>query len=251
MGKDKKEHGTIGLMILTVIIIFCVIAIIVCGFRMIKKNEDAKLAVASDTEYIENKQDREELERQEEAESTEKDLKSQTDSEAQNSDNTKSDSKSQMDADKQESKETENKKTDESDGTFQTEAESNMTVSSDFDGEVDAENSEDEKVYLIKGDEKSSNRYEKADHLSYTTTIKYTAQDLSLLDSYGLKITRNEIYARHGRMFNDQELQEYFQRQKWYVPQTASNDFDSSCLNEVEKYNIELILTYEQQVGGR
>ncbi len=256
MKNSKKEHGTIGLMILTVIIIFCVIAIIVGVFRMIKKNEDAKLAAASDTEYIENKQDREELKRQEEAEeeSTEKDSQSQTDSGAQNSDNAESASKSQTDADKQESNDAENQKTDESDGTFQTDAdtdaESNMVVSSDSDGEVD-ENSEDEKVYLIKGDEKSSNRYEKADHLSYTTTIKYTAQDLSLLDSYGLKITRNEIYARHGRIFNDQELQEYFQRQKWYVPQTASNDFDNSCLNEVEKYNVELILTYEQQVGGR
>lgn len=257
MRNSKKEHGTIGLMILTVIIIFCVIAIIVSVFRMIKKNEDAKLAVASDTEYIENKQDREELKRREEAkeaESTEKDSQSQTDSGAQNSDNAESASKSQTDADKQESNDAENQKTDESDGTFQTDAdtdaESNMVVSSDSDGEVD-ENSEDEKVYLIKGDEKSSNRYEKADHLSYTTTIKYTAQDLSLLDSYGLKITRNEIYARHGRIFNDQELQEYFQRQKWYVPQTASNDFDNSCLNEVEKYNVELILTYEQQVGGR
>ena len=87
-------------------------------------------------------------------------------------------------------------------------------------------------------------------HLSYTTTVKYTIQNLSVLDSYGLKITRNEIYARHGRIFNDQELQEYFQRQNWYVPQTASNDFDDSCLNEVEKYNIQLISTYEQQAGG-
>ena len=80
--------------------------------------------------------------------------------------------------------------------------------------------------------------------------LKYTIQNLSVLDSYGLKITRNEIYARHGRIFNDQELQEYFQRQNWYVPQTASNDFDDSCLNEVEKYNIQLISTYEQQAGG-
>lgn len=267
MGNGKKEHGTIGLMILTVIIIFCVIAIIVGGFRMIKKNEDAKLAAASDTEYIENKQDREELQRQEEQDKedveeaekeiqdTEKAVKSQADSEEQESDGTESDSKSQTDADKQEANDTENQKTGKSDGTSQTDvdsdAESNMAVSSDSDKEVEEESSEDDKVYLIKGDEKSSNRYEKAKHLSYTTTVKYTVQNLSKLDSYGLKITRNEIYARHGRMFNDKDLQEYFERQKWYVPQTASNDFDSSCLNEVERYNIELIKTYEQQVGGR
>ena len=260
MGNRKKEHGTIGLMILTVIIIFCVIAIIVGGFRMIKKNEDAKLAAASDTEYIENKQDREELQRQEEqdkeeAEEAEKEIQDTADSETQESGGTKNSFQSQTDADKQEANDTDSQKTDKSDGTSQTDtdfdAESNMAVSSDSDEEVEEQSSEDDKVYLIKGDEKSSNRYEKAKHLSYTTTVKYTPQDLSLLDSYGLKITRNEIYARHGRMFNDRDLQEYFQRQKWYVPQTASNDFDNSCLNEVERYNIELIKTYEQQVGGR
>lgn len=267
MRNSKEGHGTIGLMILTVIIIFFVIAMIVGGFRMIKKNEDAKLAAASDTEYIENKQNREELQRQEEqdkeeakeaeeeVQDTENALKSQENSEAQESDGTKNSSQSQTEADKQEANDTESQKTSKLNGTSQadadSDAESNMTVSSDSDGEVEEESSEDDKVYLIKGDEKSSNRYERAKHLSYTTTIKYTPQNLSVLDSYGLKITRNEIYARHGRMFNDKDLQEYFERQKWYVPQIASNDFDSSCLNEVERYNIELIKTYEQQVGGR
>lgn len=268
MGNGKKEHGTIGLMILTVIIIFCVIAIIVGGFRMIKKNEDAKLIAASDTEYIENKQEREELKRQEEqdkedereaeeeVQDTEKTLKSQENSEAQESDKTKNSSQPQTDADKQESDNTDSQKTDKSeasqtDADTDSDAQYNITASSDSEEEVDEESSEDDKVYLIKGDEKSSNRYEKAKHLSYTTTVKYTVQNLSKLDSYGLKITRNEIYARHGRMFNDKDLQEYFERQKWYVPQTASNDFDTSCLNEVERYNIELIKTYEQQVGGR
>ena len=78
-----------------------------------------------------------------------------------------------------------------------------------------------------------------------------TDEDLAGYSYDQLELAKNEIYARHGRMFNDQELQEYFQRQKWYAPQTASNDFDSSSLNEVEKYNVELIRTYEQQVGGR
>lgn len=270
MKNDKKEHGTIGLMILTVIIIFCVIAIIVGGFRRIKKNEDAKLEAASDTEYIENKQNREELKRQEEqdkeeveeaeeeVQDAEKSSQSQTNSEAHKFDEAESSSQSQTDVDKQKSNDTESQKTDKSDGSSQTnkntaaDTESNKAVSSDSDEKVGVESSEeDDKVYLIKGDEKSSNRYEKAKHLSYTTTIKYTPQDLSMLDSYGLKITRNEIYARHGRIFNDRDLQEYFERQKWYVPQIASNDFDSSCLNEVERYNIELIKTYEQQVGGR
>ena len=208
MGDNKKQYGTGSLMVLTVIIIFCVIAVIVVGFRVIKKNEDARLVAASDTEYIQNKKDREQ----------------------------KIEAETKKDSEEQEIK---NEDSDTGESFYSEEMNS-----------VAADNTED-KVYSIKGDDKSSNRYERATHLSYTSTVRYTLEDLSLLDSYGLKITRNEIYARHGRMFNDRELQEYFQRQQWYVPQTASNDFDSSCLNEVERYNIELIKIYEEQVGGR
>ena len=208
MGDNKKQYGTGSLMVLTVIIIFCVIAVIVVGFRVIKKNEEARLVAASDTEYIQNKKDREQ----------------------------KIEAETKKDSEEQEIK---NEDSDTGESFYSEEMNS-----------VAADNTED-KVYSIKGEDKSSNRYERATHLSYTSTVRYTLEDLSLLDSYGLKITRNEIYARHGRMFNDRELQEYFQRQQWYVPQTASNDFDSSCLNEVERYNIELIKTYEEQVGGR
>ena len=100
-------------------------------------------------------------------------------------------------------------------------------------------------VYLIKGDNKSSNKYVRVDRLSYTESVRYTEEQLACLDTYGLRITRNEIYARHGRMFNDQEVQEYFTGQDWYVPLSAAGDFDESCLNEVEKYNAKLIRAYE------
>ena len=52
MGRNEKKYGTIGLMILTVIIIFSVVGIVIAGFRMIKKNEEAKLVAAADTEYM-------------------------------------------------------------------------------------------------------------------------------------------------------------------------------------------------------
>lgn len=233
MKNDKKGYGTVGLMILTVIIIFCVIAIIVTGFRMIKKKDDAKLAAASDTEYTQNKEDREQEEKEEEVE--ERQDSSENQGEA---------------ASEKESKSQDTSNSEQSDNNSDTDSE--QEVAAGYDNSAassEVRGDEDDKLYLIRGDDKSSNRYEKASHLSYTTTIKYTVQDLSLLDSYGLKITRNEIFARHGRMFNDQELQEYFQRQQWYIPQTASNDFDDSCLNEVERYNVELISTYEQQIG--
>lgn len=223
MGRNEKKYGTIGLMILTVIIIFSVVGIVIAGFRMIKKNEDARLISAADTEYNKDKEKRQEIEDHLESDGTqEANTETKGESEEAASDS----------------------ETDNKEEVFSADENENASSDEEADGETE------DRIYLIPGDDKSSNRYEKAQHLSYTTTVKYTIQNLSVLDSYGLKITRNEIYARHGRIFNDQELQEYFQRQNWYVPQTASNDFDDSCLNEVEKYNIQLISTYEQQAGG-
>lgn len=119
------------------------------------------------------------------------------------------------------------------------------------EAEEDAEDStgESESVYLVKGKDTGSNPYEKADHLAYTDSVRYTWEELSWLDSYGLCITGNEIYARHGRMFNDQDIQDYFNRQDWYVAQTSSADFDESVLNDVELYNVELIHSYELKQG--
>ncbi len=104
-----------------------------------------------------------------------------------------------------------------------------------------------EGIYIIKGNDKSSNKYERADKLCYTDTIKYTQEDIEQLDAYGLKVTRNEVYARHGRMFTDQELQNYFNRQSWYVATVSPEKFDDEILNDVENYNINLIVQYEMQ----
>ena len=217
MRSDEQGYKTIGLMIFTVIIIFSVVGIVIIGFKMVKKNEEAKLVAAADTEYMKKQK---------------QDVESQEGS--------------------QEEKSTEERLNIEEFFDFATDSDKNTNVAANADPDSDTEVSEaDARVYLIQGNEKSSNRYEKADHLSYTTVTKYTLQDLSILDSYGLKITRNEIFARHGRMFNDQELQEYFKRQQWYVPQIAANDFDTSCLNEVEKYNVNIISVYEEQLGGK
>ena len=105
--------------------------------------------------------------------------------------------------------------------------------------------SEEGDIYLIRGNDKGANPYERVDRLAYTDRIRYTQEELSRLDSYGLRITRNEIYARHGRMFNDQDIQEYFNNQEWYIARSSSAVFDESCLNEVEQYNLSLIISYE------
>jgi YARHG domain len=53
-----------------------------------------------------------------------------------------------------------------------------------------------------------------------------------------LRVLRNEIYARRGRVFKDAELQKYFIAQIWYQP---NPDFKDEQLTEVESKNLAII----------
>ena len=67
-----------------------------------------------------------------------------------------------------------------------------------------------------------------------------------------LAYARNEIYARHGRRFQDQMFQDYFNAKSWYVPQYDPDQFDAmqdTIFNEYEKANAKLILEVEQEHG--
>ena len=109
-----------------------------------------------------------------------------------------------------------------------------------------SQQTEGEGVQLIEGDPTSPNPYERVSRLSYTETIRYQQEDLAMLDADGLRITRAEILGRHGRIFNDQNLQEYFESQSWYSARYTAAEFDEGCLNEVERYNLELLLAAEK-----
>ena len=74
-----------------------------------------------------------------------------------------------------------------------------------------------------------------------------TANDLSGLTDYELRLARNEIYARHGRLFNDAQLQNYFNSKSWYTGSISPDDWKESYLNEYEKANANLILEYENR----
>ena len=75
-----------------------------------------------------------------------------------------------------------------------------------------------------------------------------TAADLAGLSKDQLRLARNEIYARHGRTFNDEELQAYFNSQSWYRGTVAPDDFDTAVLNEYEKANLLFIKDAEDQM---
>ena len=69
--------------------------------------------------------------------------------------------------------------------------------------------------------------------------------EVSGLTKSELRLARNEIFARHGRMFDDQELQDYFNSKSWYRGTIRPEDFSESMLSETEKANIETIKKYE------
>jgi len=78
------------------------------------------------------------------------------------------------------------------------------------------------------------------DVLSYR---EITGQELQSLNSAQLRILRNSIYARHGKIFSDESLRSYFGQYSWYNP--TRSEIPQSELNEYEKKNIELIERYE------
>lgn len=68
---------------------------------------------------------------------------------------------------------------------------------------------------------------------------------MSGLSKEELRLARNEIFARHGRKFDDAQLQSYFESKSWYNGTIDPDDFSESMLSEIEKKNIELIKKYE------
>lgn len=50
---------------------------------------------------------------------------------------------------------------------------------------------------------------------SFSSIKELKKSDLEDLSKSELRLARNEIYARHGRRFQDQELQDYFDSQEW------------------------------------
>ena len=82
--------------------------------------------------------------------------------------------------------------------------------------------------------------------LPQSSSVPLTSADLYGLSKDQLRLARNEIYARHGRMFNDQTLQAYFNSKSWYRGTIAPSAFkDDAMLTKLERDNIKLIQSFE------
>lgn len=67
-----------------------------------------------------------------------------------------------------------------------------------------------------------------------------------------LYYARNEIFARHGRMFKRDDLQEYFDSKDWYTRIYTPEQWDSmgNQLNDCEMKNSSLMKKVEESKGS-
>ena len=68
-----------------------------------------------------------------------------------------------------------------------------------------------------------------------------TEADFADLSHWELILARNEIFARHGRRFQNADIQAYFDGCSWYSGTIAPEDFDSSVLSDIEVKNVQML----------
>lgn len=77
------------------------------------------------------------------------------------------------------------------------------------------------------------------------------ATELNGFTDWELCLARNEIYARHGREFNNERIQAYFNDKSWYTPRYTPSSFDENVtLSDIELKNIDTIVTVERARGS-
>ena len=82
-------------------------------------------------------------------------------------------------------------------------------------------------------------------------TTYLTKSDLKGMSADELNYAKNELYARHGRIFNREDLQEYFEDCSWYEGVYTADEWDSYgdsyFFNDVEMANRNLLVKTEKK----
>lgn len=71
---------------------------------------------------------------------------------------------------------------------------------------------------------------------------EYTIEDLKDYPEDIIYLALNEIYARHGYIFKNEDLQNYFMGQVWYTPSVEGEKFSDEVFNDYEKENLKVLL---------
>jgi hypothetical protein len=73
---------------------------------------------------------------------------------------------------------------------------------------------------------------------------RLNSADLAELAKPRLRLLRNTVYARYGRIFDSADLRAYFNRKSWYQPSYSYRD---AMLTATDKANIATILAEENR----
>jgi len=104
---------------------------------------------------------------------------------------------------------------------------------------------------IMGGDSKPTPPPSSNNYILPNSNSKYlTEADIQGLSGDQLRLARNEIYARHGRIFDTQDLITYFNSQAWYHGTIQPANFNENVLNQYEKANIALIQKVEAAKSG-
>ena len=83
---------------------------------------------------------------------------------------------------------------------------------------------------------------ENSEYILPESDTRYVDQDeIDQLTKNEVRLAINEIYARHGRIFENSELREYFESKDWNDGTIEPEDFDEDVLNQYEKANVKLL----------
>ena len=128
----------------------------------------------------------------------------------------------------------------------------NQEYDEDSEGEGFYEDGDEEAPEDMEGEAEDGNYEDEiaAQYILPQSSEEYLSEDaVEILSREECRIARNEIYARHGRRFNDKQLQDYFDACSWYEGTISPEDFSEDILNEVEKANLQMIAEYEEEMG--
>lgn len=114
---------------------------------------------------------------------------------------------------------------------------------------TDGEDYESDEEYSYDEENADTGYIDQSDYFIFEDSDSRYLEDSELLacDTATLRLARNEIYARHGRIFRDEELQAYFESRPWYIGRVDAEDFSEDVLNKYEKRNLEKIVQYENR----
>ena len=90
-------------------------------------------------------------------------------------------------------------------------------------------------------------------YILYDSDRRYiTDYEMSQLSLQELNYAKNEIYARRGRLFQSQELSNYFSQKNWYWGYISPEQFSPGLLNAYESANAAALekAEYARQSGG-